>query len=43
MALLQKCSGMLPVGHSEQSNGGHDVVSPLNSRETELLRADQNG
>ena len=27
MGLLQKCSVMLPVGHSEQSNGGHDVVS----------------
>src|SRR5262249_35197918 len=27
MALLQKCSGMLPVGHSEQSRGSHDVDS----------------
>jgi len=39
MALLQKCSAMLPVGHSEQSNHGHYVDSRLNSRETAIFRA----
>jgi hypothetical protein len=37
MGLLQKCSVMLPVGHSEQSNGGHDVVSQLEFEETEAF------
>jgi hypothetical protein len=43
MALLQKCSAMLPVGHSEQSNGGHDVDSRPPLVETAFFPANKNG
>jgi hypothetical protein len=42
MALLQKCSGMLPVGHSEQSMAVMDVVFTKLAGNG-ALRADQNG
>jgi hypothetical protein len=39
MGVLQKCWVMLPVGHSEQSNSGHDVVSQPELEKTKLFCA----
>jgi hypothetical protein len=36
---LQKCSELLPVGHSELSDGGRCLDSRPNSRETAIFRA----
>jgi hypothetical protein len=43
MTVLQKCSELLPVGHSEQSRGGGDVDSrPIVAGNSDF-RGNQNG